>query len=88
MFLESLRETVKEEDILKHVLPPEMPPGKPHLIVCDERETISVVLSLYMHSADQPLPTQAEVLLCHEGTEQEDVELLLRRAIRDEANGR
>ena len=41
----------------------------------------STLLSLYMHSLEEPLPTLSEVLLCSENTTMEEVDLFLRRAI-------
>lgn len=80
---------VDERAIPRHELPTDLPPGIPNLIVCSDHDTVPVVMSLYMHSRDQPLPSASEVLLCHEGTTKADIELLLRRAIaRDQTRGR
>jgi len=55
--------------------------GKPNLIVCPEVDIWRAILSVYMHSSDQGLPTAAEVLVCSQFTTTEEVELLLRRAL-------
>ena len=55
--------------------------GKPNLIVCPKVDMWRTILSIYMQSPDQGLPTAAEVLVCCESTATEEVELLLRRAL-------
>ena len=61
--------------------PSSLEEGKPNLLICPENDMYSVLLSLYMHSDNQPLPTLSEVLLCSENTSKEEVDLFLRRAI-------
>nr|XP_018671622.1 LOW QUALITY PROTEIN: E3 ubiquitin-protein ligase rnf213-alpha-like [Ciona intestinalis] len=60
--------------------------GKPNLIVCPPHNIWSTILSLYMKTHDQPLPTTSEVLVCTETTTKEDVELLLRRSVQYDAS--
>ena len=55
--------------------------GKPNLIVCPKVDMWRTILSIYMQSPDQGLPTTTEVLVCCESTTKEEVELLLRRAL-------
>ena len=55
--------------------------GRPNLVVCPENDMFSTLLSLYMHSLKEPLPTLSEVLLCSENTAMEEVDLFFRRAI-------
>ena len=55
--------------------------GKPNLIVCQPQDTWNIILSIYMHSSELPLPSSDEVLICDEDTAFEEVELLLRRAM-------
>ena len=56
--------------------------GKPNLLICRQpKDVLLVLLSLYMQSPDQGLPSSSEVLLCSEDTSAEDVELLFRRAV-------
>ena len=60
--------------------------GKPNLVVCPEVDMWRAILSIYMHSPDQGLPSAAEVLVCCESTTAEEVELLLRRALQSPAD--
>ncbi|TNN34870.1 E3 ubiquitin-protein ligase rnf213-beta [Liparis tanakae] len=62
-------------------LPPALQEGRPHLVLCPAAEVFCTVLSLYMQSAEQPLPSADEVLLCREETTEEEAELFLRRAL-------
>ena len=55
--------------------------GRPNLIICAADIVWRTVLSIYMTSSEQPLPSTTEVLICSENTTGEEVELLLRRAI-------
>jgi len=55
--------------------------GRPNLIICAADIMWRTVLSIYMTSSEQPLPSATEVLICSENTTGEEVELLLRRAI-------
>jgi len=80
-FVENIGCCVDEQHLVRRELPATFEPGRPHLVVCAEHDTIPTLLSLYMTSPDQPLPTRSEVLLCHEETTKVDVELQLRRAL-------
>ena len=56
--------------------------GKPNLLICRQtQDMLLILLSLYMYSPAQALPSASEVLLCSEHTTAEEVELLFRRAI-------
>ncbi|KAM9831669.1 E3 ubiquitin-protein ligase rnf213-beta [Neosynchiropus ocellatus] len=55
--------------------------GKPNLVLCAKTEVLTTVLTLYAFSADLPLPSSDEVMLCSEDTTAEEVELFLRRAL-------
>ncbi|AWP18160.1 putative E3 ubiquitin-protein ligase RNF213-like [Scophthalmus maximus] len=55
--------------------------GKPNLLLCPSAEVFTTVLSLYMESPEQPLPSADEVLVCREETTEEEVEIFLRRAL-------
>ncbi|XP_026723315.1 E3 ubiquitin-protein ligase rnf213-alpha-like [Athene cunicularia] len=55
--------------------------GKPLLILCKEEEMLPNMLLLYRHTETAPLPSYDEVLVCTPDTEEEEVELLLRRAL-------
>jgi len=80
-FVNELSALVDPATLPKRQMPAVFFAGKPQLVLCPGRDTISTLLSLYMHSYDQPLPTATEVLLCHDETTKEEVELLLRRAL-------
>lgn len=62
-------------------LPPVLQEGKPNLILCPSAEVFTTVLSFYMKSPEQPLPSIDEVLVCREETLEEEVEIFLRRAL-------
>ncbi|XP_074786497.1 E3 ubiquitin-protein ligase rnf213-alpha-like [Athene noctua] len=55
--------------------------GKPLLILCKEEEMLPNMLLIYQHTATAPLPSYDEVLVCTPDTEEEEVELLVRRAL-------
>ncbi|XP_026723294.1 E3 ubiquitin-protein ligase rnf213-alpha-like [Athene cunicularia] len=55
--------------------------GKPLLILCKEEEMLPNMLLIYQHTAAAPLPSYDEVLVCTPDTEEEEVELLVRRAL-------
>lgn len=55
--------------------------GKPILITCKEEEMLPNMLFLYRHTETAPLPTFDEVLVCTSNTHEEEVELLVRRAL-------
>ena len=60
--------------------------GKPNLIVCPKMDVWRTILSIYMHTPGQGLPTATEVLICCESTTTEEVELLMRRALQSPAD--
>ncbi|XP_060883843.1 E3 ubiquitin-protein ligase rnf213-beta [Labrus mixtus] len=62
-------------------LPPILQEGKPNLVLCPSAEVFTTVLSFYMESPEQPLPSSDEVLVCKEETTEEEVEIFLRRAL-------
>lgn len=62
-------------------LPPVLQEGKPNLVLCSSAEVFTTVLSFYMKSPEQPLPSTDEVLVCREETSEEEVEIFLRRAL-------
>ena len=70
----------------KREIPEGFHTGKPNLIVCPKVDMWRTILSIYMTSADQGLPSAAEVLVCCESTTTEEVELLLRRAMQTPAD--
>ncbi|XP_068024256.1 E3 ubiquitin-protein ligase rnf213-alpha-like [Melanerpes formicivorus] len=81
-----LGETLKKLVALEttHVersLPVGLEEGKPLLIMCKEEEMLPSMLSVYRHTEAAPLPSYDEVLVCTPDTEEEEVELLLRRAL-------
>ncbi|XP_026171361.1 E3 ubiquitin-protein ligase rnf213-beta isoform X2 [Mastacembelus armatus] len=62
-------------------LPLGLQEGKPNLVLCPSAEVFTTVLSFYMTSPEQPLPSADEVLVCRENTTEEEVEIFLRRAL-------
>lgn len=62
-------------------LPPVLQEGKPNLVLCPTAEVFTTVLSFYLESPEQPLPSTDEVLVCREETTEEKVEIFLRRAL-------
>uniref|UniRef100_A0A667YC04 RING-type E3 ubiquitin transferase n=1 Tax=Myripristis murdjan TaxID=586833 RepID=A0A667YC04_9TELE len=62
-------------------LPPALQEGKPNLVLCPTAEVLTTVLSFYMESPEQPLPSTDEVLVCKERTTEEEVEIFLCRAL-------
>ncbi|XP_026207099.1 E3 ubiquitin-protein ligase rnf213-beta isoform X2 [Anabas testudineus] len=62
-------------------LPPVLQEGKPNLVLCSSAEVFTTVLSFYMNSPEQPLPSTDEVLVCREETSEEEVEIFLCRAL-------
>ncbi|XP_045924674.1 E3 ubiquitin-protein ligase rnf213-beta [Micropterus dolomieu] len=62
-------------------LPLVLQEGKPNLVVCPSAEVFTTILSFYMESPEQPLPSTDEVLVCREETTEEEVEIFLRRAL-------
>ncbi|XP_074663829.1 E3 ubiquitin-protein ligase rnf213-alpha-like isoform X2 [Strix aluco] len=55
--------------------------GKPLLVLCKEEEMLPNMLFIYRHTETAPLPSYDEVLVCTPDTEEEEVELLVRRAL-------
>ncbi|XP_076810018.1 E3 ubiquitin-protein ligase rnf213-alpha-like isoform X2 [Clavelina lepadiformis] len=80
-FVTNLSMQVDKKYIIVRHLPETLEPCKPNLIICQEQEVFSTLLSLYMNSPEQQLPTTSEVLLCSKTTTKEEAELLLRRAM-------
>ncbi|TFJ98108.1 proline-rich AKT1 substrate 1 [Platysternon megacephalum] len=79
-------------EMLKYLTPPEtahmernlpvgLEAGKPCLVTCKEEQMLPSLLSVYRHSEGAPLPTYDEVLVCTPETEEEDIELIVRRAL-------
>ncbi|XP_070782783.1 E3 ubiquitin-protein ligase rnf213-beta [Enoplosus armatus] len=62
-------------------LPPVLQEGRPNLVLCPSAEVFTTILSFYMESPEQPLPSTDEVLVCREETTEEEVEIFLRRAL-------
>lgn len=62
-------------------LPSVLQEGKPNLVLCPSAEVFTTILSFYMESPEQPLPSTDEVLVCREETTEEEVEIFLCRAL-------
>ncbi|XP_070707447.1 E3 ubiquitin-protein ligase rnf213-beta [Pempheris klunzingeri] len=71
---------MNQEHIIRN-LPAVLQEGKPNLVLCPCAEVFTTVLSYYMESPEQPLPSTDEVLVCREETADEEVEIFLRRAL-------
>ncbi|KAK1881703.1 E3 ubiquitin-protein ligase rnf213-beta [Dissostichus eleginoides] len=84
-FLSCLSEMNQEQTIRN--LPLVLQEGKPNLVICPSAEVFTTVLSFYMQSLDQPLPSTDEVLVCKEETTEEEVEIFLRRALGQGSEG-
>ncbi|KAI4801198.1 hypothetical protein KUCAC02_000123 [Chaenocephalus aceratus] len=84
-FLSCLSEMNQEQTIRN--LPPVLLEGKPNLVICPSAEVFTTILSFYMQSPDQPLPSTDEVLVCKEETTEEEVEIFLRRALGQGSEG-
>ncbi|XP_074519497.1 E3 ubiquitin-protein ligase rnf213-beta [Halichoeres trimaculatus] len=78
-FLSCLSE-MNEQHMIRN-LPRILREGKPSLVLCPSAEVFTTVLSFYMESPEQPLPSSDEVLVCKEDTTEEEVEIFLRRAL-------
>ncbi|XP_053269183.1 E3 ubiquitin-protein ligase rnf213-beta isoform X1 [Pleuronectes platessa] len=78
-FLSCLSE-MNQQHMIRN-LPPVLQEGKPNLLLCPSAEVLTTVLSFYMESPEQPLPSADEVLVCREETTEEEVEIFLRRAL-------
>ncbi|XP_048870948.1 E3 ubiquitin-protein ligase rnf213-beta [Brienomyrus brachyistius] len=79
LFLSRLSEMNREH--IRREMPAVLQRGRPNLVLCPKADVLSTALSIYMHSAEEPLPSCDEVLLCQEDTTAEQVELFLRRAL-------
>ncbi|XP_074854696.1 E3 ubiquitin-protein ligase rnf213-alpha-like [Carettochelys insculpta] len=73
--------TSPETAVIERNLPVGLKEGKPCLITCKEEYMLHSLLTVYRHSERAPLPTFDEVLVCTSDTEEEDVELIVRRAL-------
>ncbi|XP_037610034.1 E3 ubiquitin-protein ligase rnf213-beta isoform X1 [Sebastes umbrosus] len=78
-FLSCLSE-MNQQHVIRN-LPPVLQEGKPNLVLCPSAEVFTTILSFYMQSPEQPLPSTDEVLVCREETTEEEVEIFLRRAL-------
>ncbi|XP_043373130.1 E3 ubiquitin-protein ligase rnf213-alpha-like isoform X4 [Dermochelys coriacea] len=72
--------TSPETAVIERTLPVGLEAGKPCLVTCKEEQMLLFLLSVYTHSEGAPLPTYDEVLVCTPETEEEDIELIVRRA--------
>ncbi|KAG8008845.1 hypothetical protein GBF38_010486 [Nibea albiflora] len=79
LFLSCLSERNQQQ--ITRNLPPVLHEGKPNLVICPSAEVFTTVLSFYIQSPEQPLPSADEVLVCREETTEEQVEIFLRRAL-------
>lgn len=70
-----------ESTHIKRSLPPGFEEGKPLLVMCNEEEILPKMLFVYRHAETAPLPSYDEVLVCSPDTREEEVELLVRRAL-------
>ncbi len=60
--------------------------GKPNLILCNTRNQIEIVLTIYATSPECPLPSNDEILFCHSQTSSEEVENFLRIAYKSDGS--
>ncbi|XP_009952271.1 PREDICTED: E3 ubiquitin-protein ligase RNF213-like [Leptosomus discolor] len=82
VFGETLKQLAAlETTCIKRHLPVGLEARKPSLIMCKEEEMLLYMLSVYRHTKTAPLPTYDEVLVCTPDTEEEEVELIVRRAL-------
>ncbi|XP_062496366.1 E3 ubiquitin-protein ligase RNF213-like isoform X4 [Pezoporus occidentalis] len=70
-----------ESTRIERSLPVGFEVGKPILITCKEEDMLPNMLFLYRHTEMAPLPSYDEVLVCTPNTHEEEVELLVRRAL-------
>nr|XP_009916892.1 PREDICTED: E3 ubiquitin-protein ligase RNF213-like [Haliaeetus albicilla] len=70
-----------ESTRVERSLPVGFEAGKPLLVMCKEEEMLPNMLFIYQHTETAPLPSYDEVLVCTPDTEEEEVELLVRRAL-------
>ncbi|XP_075580950.1 E3 ubiquitin-protein ligase rnf213-alpha-like [Pelecanus crispus] len=75
------RLAARESTCVERSLPVGFEAGKPLLVMCKEEEMLPNMLFVYRHTETAPLPSYDEVLVCTPDTEEEEVELLLRRAL-------
>ncbi|XP_073346346.1 E3 ubiquitin-protein ligase rnf213-beta [Pagrus major] len=78
-FLSCLSE-LNQQHVIRN-LPPVLQEGKPNLVLCPAAEVFTTILSFYMESPEQSLPSTDEVLVCREETTEEEVEIFLRLAL-------
>ncbi|XP_074936539.1 E3 ubiquitin-protein ligase rnf213-alpha-like, partial [Phalacrocorax aristotelis] len=71
----------QESTCVERSLPIGFEAGKPLLVMCKEEEMLPNLLFVYQHTEAAPLPSYDEVLVCTRDTEEEEVELLVRRAL-------
>lgn len=82
VFGETLKQLAAlEKTCVKRSLPVGLEASIPSLIMCKEEEMLLYMLSIYRHTKTAPLPTYDEVLVCTPNTEEEEVELIVRRAL-------
>ncbi|XP_076855501.1 E3 ubiquitin-protein ligase rnf213-beta isoform X2 [Brachyhypopomus gauderio] len=55
--------------------------GRPNLVHCPASDLIRTTLCFYAESPEQNFPSTDEVLVCHENTNEEEVEIFLRRCL-------
>ncbi|XP_065450526.1 E3 ubiquitin-protein ligase RNF213-like [Chrysemys picta bellii] len=77
--------TSPETAVIERNLPVGLEAGRPCLVTCKEEQMLPSLLSVYRHSEGAPLPTYDEVLVCTPETEEEDIELIVRRALSPES---
>ncbi|KAL7825428.1 hypothetical protein AOLI_G00326350 [Acnodon oligacanthus] len=77
---ETLKQMAHGVDPVRRELTRLLDKGKPNLVSCNSVEMLPQCLSLYL-SAEQPLPTYDEILICTPETTVEEVELIIRRAV-------
>lgn len=75
IFLEKLHESSKKSQEFVREIPGYLTHrGKPNLISCNQqRDQIEIVLSMYAHTYNAPLPSNDEVLYCNSQTTAEEV---------------
>lgn len=66
-------------------LPSILQDGRPNLILCPATDLITTTLALYMNSPEQAFPSVDEVLMCQEDTNEEEIEIFLRRCLSQDA---
>ncbi|XP_042653147.1 E3 ubiquitin-protein ligase rnf213-alpha-like [Tyto alba] len=82
VFGETLKRLASLESTrVERSLPVGFEEGKPLLVMCKEEEMLPNMLFVYQHPETAPLPSYDEVLVCTPDTQEEEVELLVRRAL-------